>query len=185
MTTLRVGRSPLRMWLVALAGVPFVVIGADFLARRRVINWLVTLVYEERTPDAFEARDTLWAILFVLAGLVLIVFGLKELLFPRPVLLADEETSRWALRGPFRKPVEIPWDMIRSWSSAEVDDAGVPRPALVLELTDRFGLPDDPWAARWSGDSTLILLSEDWEQSAEVVERALHELHASWTRPAY
>ena len=184
MTTVRVGRSPMRMWLFALVGVPFVVMGSDFLARKRILNWLVTLIYEDRTPDAFEARDTLWAILFVLVGLALIVFGLKELLFPRPVLVADDLTSRWALQGPFRRPVEIPWEMIRTWSATSVDDAGVARPALVLELTDRFGLPENPWAARWSGEATLVILTEDWEQSAQVVEAALHELHPDRTRLA-
>lgn len=182
MTALRVGRSPLRMWLFALAGVPFVVIGADFLARQRILGWLIKLIYEDRTPDSFEARDTLWAILFVTVGLLLIVVGLKELLFPRAVLEADERTSRWALLGPFRRPLEIPWDMIVSWSAVEVDDAGTPRPALVLELTDRFGLPDNPWGARWSGDSTLVILTEDWEQSAQVVEAALYELRSNRSR---
>ena len=108
--------------------------------------------------------------------------GLKELLFPRAVLEADERASRWALLGPFRRPVEIPWDMIVSWSAVDVDDAGTPRPALVLELTDRFGLPDNPWGARWSGDSTLVVLTEDWEQSAQVVEAALHELRSNRSR---
>ena len=57
MTAVRVGRSPLRMWLFALAGVPFVVIGADFLARQRILGWLIKLIYEDRTPDSFEARS--------------------------------------------------------------------------------------------------------------------------------
>ncbi|MDF1597846.1 MAG: hypothetical protein P1T08_17335 [Acidimicrobiia bacterium] len=183
MTTVRVGRSPIRMWLFALAGVPFVVVGADFLARRRILNWLVTLVYEDRTPDAFEARDTLWAILFLLFGLVLVVVGLKELLRPRPTLIADEATTRWALRGPFRSLVEIPWEMITGWSAVVVDDAGTAVPALVLELTDRVGLPGNPWAARWQGEATLIVLTEDWEQSAQVVEAALHELDSGRSRP--
>ena len=119
MTTLRVGRSPMRMWLIALAGVPFVVMAADFMARRRILNWFVQLIYGERTPDAFEARDTLWAVVFLVVGATFIVLGLKELIFPRPVLVADEETTRWALRGPFRALVEIPWDSILSWTPGE------------------------------------------------------------------
>lgn len=178
MMSVRVGRSAFRMWLISLAGVPFVVIGADFLARRRIIDWLVALVYEDQTPDAFEARDTLWAILFLLVGLLLVVFGLKELLFPRPVLIADESTTRWALGGPFRKPVEIPWDSILGWSAVTVDDAGTPLPALVVELTERGSLPIDPWGARWSGETNLVVLTGDWQQSAEVVDAALHELRS-------
>ncbi len=176
MSSLRVGRSALRMWLVALAGVPFVVFGADFLARRRIMQWLLDLIYADKSPDAFEARDTLWAILFLLAGITLIVFGLKELLFPRPVLSADETTTRWALRGPFRPLVEIPWSAIRGWSAMTVDDSGVTLPVLALEIADRTGIPDNPWSARWSEESTLIVLTEDWEQSAEVVAGALREL---------
>lgn len=182
MTTVRVGRSALRMWLFALAGVPFVVMGADFLANQRILKWLTTLVYADSTPDAFEARDTLWAILFLLGGLVLIIFGLKELLFPRPVLTADESTTRWALRGPFRSLTEIPWDRITGWSAATVDHAGDPLPVLIVDLVDRIGLPANPWAARWSGESSLILLTEDWEQTAEVVEAALHELDSGRVR---
>ena len=176
MTSVRVGRSAFRMWLISLIGVPFVVLGADFLARRRIIDWLVALVYEDKTPDAFEARDTWWAILFVLFGLALVVFGLKELLFPRPVMTADEETTKWALQGQFRKLVEIPWNSIIGWSAAMVDDAGTALPALVLELTDRGNLPADPWGARWSGEANLVVLTGDWQQSAEVVDAALHEL---------
>ena len=178
MTTVRVGRSAFRMWLISLAGVPFVVIGADFLARRRIIDWLVKLVYADQTPDAFEARDTLWAILFLLIGLILIVFGLKELLFPRPVLIADETSTRWALSGPFRQLTDVPWDAILGWSAVTVDDAGTALPALVLELTDRGDLPQDPWGARWSGEANLVVLTGDWQQSAEVVEAALHELRS-------
>jgi hypothetical protein len=166
------------MWFVALVGVPFVVIGADFLARKRILNWLVTLVYDDRTPDAFEARDTLWAILFLLGGFGLVAFGLKELLFPRPVVMADETATRWALRGPFRSLVEVPWEQITGWSASTVDDAGDHLQTLVLELTNRLGLPADPWGARWSGDATLIILTDDWAQPAEVVVAALHELSA-------
>lgn len=178
MTKLKVGRSAMRMWLLALAGVPFVVLGADFLARRRIVNWLVELVYDERTPDAFEARDTLWAVLFLVVGLTVIALGLKELLFPRPILEADEQGTRWALRGPFSRLVEIPWEMIGGWSAVTVDDGGTRLAALKLDLVEHFGLPDDPWGARWADESTLMILSDDWEQSAEVVASALHELRS-------
>ena len=49
----------MRMWLFALGGVPFVVMASDFLAQRRILSWFVELIYGEKTPDAFEARDTL------------------------------------------------------------------------------------------------------------------------------
>lgn len=176
MTTLRVGRSPMRMWLFALGGVPFVVMAADFLAQRRILNWFVSLIYGEKTPDAFEARDTLWAIIFMLVGAVLIIIGLKELLFPRPVLEADEETTRWALQGPFRSLVEIPWESILGWSAANLDDGGTLLPALVLDLNDRTGIPEEPWGARWHDETTLIVLTEDWHQSAPVIDAALSEL---------
>ena len=172
----------MRMWLIALAGVPFVVMAADFMARRRILNWFVQLIYGERTPDAFEARDTLWAVVFLVVGATFIVLGLKELIFPRPVLVADEETTRWALRGPFRSLVEIPWDSILSWTPANIDDGGTIFPALVLDLNERGGLPDEPWAARWHDEATLVVLTEDWEQSASVVHAALIELDSGRPR---
>ena len=59
MEEIRVRRSGVRMWLLALAGVPMVVIGIDILMRRRIFGAVGSLVFTG-DPQLVEPRDVIW-----------------------------------------------------------------------------------------------------------------------------
>jgi hypothetical protein len=184
MIEVRVGRSALKMWFIALLGVPLVVLGADYLARRRLVGWLGELVYGAKDWDPFEARDTVWAVVFLVIGGILILFGLKELLFPRRMLTADSTGISIVLQGPFRSPTRIEWSQLSGWSYAEVDDAGTILPVLLLDFADRTGIPDNPWAARWADEHTLAVLTGDWDQPVSNLSAALDQFSEGPTLPS-
>lgn len=160
------------MWLLALAGIPLVVLGLDVLYRRRITNFLSGLVFASSDPQLLEPRDTIWAIVLLLIGLILSGFGLKELLAPKPVVTADKEGLRLRLSGPFRAPTTIPWEAIDDIGAEIVDDDGDLISVMWVRLLDQSPIPADPWGARWIDASTLAVLASDWELPAnEVAEK--------------
>ncbi|HEU4749967.1 MAG TPA: hypothetical protein VFT54_02805, partial [Acidimicrobiia bacterium] len=94
-------RSGLRMWLVALSGIPLMVIGIDILYRRRIINFFSELVFASNSPQLVEPRDVIWAAFLLVLGAILSVFGLKELLAPRAMVRADSGGLHLRIAGPF------------------------------------------------------------------------------------
>jgi hypothetical protein len=171
------------MWLLALAGIPLVVLGLDVLYRRRLTNFLSGLIFSPSDPQLFEPRDVIWAIVLLAIGLTLSGLGLKELLAPRPVVRADSSGLGLPLAGPFRPPVTIPWLAIDDIGAETLEDDGDLVPVMWLRLLDRSAIPPDPWAARWIDRSTLAILASDWELPAAEVAQRVADVAVASARP--
>jgi len=177
--TIEFERSAFRVWLLALLGVPFLLIGADLFIDRKLIGVFGDLIYGAEELPAFEPRDTIIAALFIIGGAALTLWGLKELVFPKKVLLADHEGVRVAVAGPFRSAVLVPWEVLKDVEYEVIDDEGDVRPAVRLEVANRTGLPDHPWGARWVGSSELLIDATGWSPPVSGIVDSLWRLRQS------
>lgn len=176
-------RSGLRMWLLALSGIPLMVIGLDVLYRRRIINFFSELVFAQNSPQLVEPRDVVWAAFLLVLGVIVSVFGLKELLAPRAVVKADAAGLHLRIAGPFRGPVLIPWEALDDIGAEQLEDDGDLVPVMWLRFRDLSMVPTDPWGGRWIDGKTLALLASDWEVPArEVAEKVADIAVTSSTR---
>lgn len=165
MTPVVIRRSAMRMWKWSLAGVPLVIIAVDVLTRRRLTDALREVLFRPEDTQIFEPRDVIWAWVMLICGLVLVGFGLKELMFPSTVVEADERGVRLKLSGPLRPHVRLPWDAIDDIGSGSVADEGDRLPVLWVRVFDPTLLPEQPWGARWIDESTIAVLASDWDTS--------------------
>lgn len=181
-----VRRSALRVWLLALLAAPFWVFGADLLLEQRLLGWLADQVYTGEVP-AFEARDSIWAWLFLIVGLAVTGWALKELLAPRKVLIGNEEGVAVAVAGPLLKSVLIPWDEITGIEAERASDDGETLDVLVLTTTNDDRWPEHLWSSRRVGGGSVMLLASDWDTKPETVTDRLWKLSSSLghgSRPA-
>lgn len=167
-----VRRSALKMWLLALGGIPLLVISLDVLTQRRITRWLTDLIFRPEDVQIYEPRDVIFAWVMFLFGAVLVAWGLKELFVPTKVIECHDEGLQVKLKGPFRPPSMIPWNNIRDVGGADILDEEDTIPLLVISVFSRDHLPDYPWGARWVEDRELGILAQDWDESPwSVAER--------------
>ena len=171
--TLVVKRSAVRMWLLAMAGIPLLVISLDVLTNRRMTNWLRELIFRPEDTQIFEPRDVIWAWVMLLFAGFLVLWGLKELFLPTKVLEARDDGLALKINGPFRQPSLVPWGWIVDVRSSGIDDEGTQIPLLAISLATREGLPANPWGARWLDERQLGLMAEDWSTDPEVVSELI------------
>jgi hypothetical protein len=161
--TVVVKRSSLKMWLMAMGGIPLLIISLDVLTARRITRWLTDLIFRPEDIQIYEPRDVIYDWVMLLFGALLVGWGLKELFVPTKVVECLDEGLALRLRGPVRPPELIPWDNIRDVGGDDIDDDGEIIPLLVLTVFSREGLPDNPWGARWVGERELGIMAQDWE----------------------
>jgi hypothetical protein len=167
-----VQRSAVKMWLLALGGIPLLVIAVDVLTSRRITNWLRELIFTPEDTQIYEPRDVIWAWAILLFAAFIVLWGLKELFRPTRVIETSDEGLMVRLRGPFRKTDLIPWSGIVDIEPGEITDEGDVLVLLRITLTNRGQLPDHPWGARWLEPRVLGLLAEDWATPpAQVAEQ--------------
>lgn len=169
-----VRRSTLRTWLAALMAIPFIVIGVDVLWRRRIVGWLTERIFTG-DPQLLEPRDTIWAWVMVVVGGTIVVWGLKELFFPAPVLATDDAGVHVRMLGPFRAPTLLPWDGLFDIDAGSLEDDGDVLDVLIIEVKDPALLPLDPWGGRRFDEKTLALFSTEWDMPAEEVAQSVAE----------
>lgn len=167
--TVVVRRSALKMWLMAMGGIPLLVISLDVLTERRITRWLTDLIFQPEDVQIFEPRDVIFAWVMLLFGALLVVWGLKELFVPTKVIECRDDGLAVKLNGPFRGPVVISWDNIRDVGGADIDDDGDVIPLLVITVFGREGLPDNPWGARWVAERELGVMAQDWDEDPQDV----------------
>ena len=172
-------KSAWRVWLLALLGVPLLLIGADFFFEQKLIEFARKLIYGAEELGATDPRDRIFAALFLIVGATLTLWGLKELVFPRKVLVADEEGVRLAVAGPFRPATLIPWDSLTDLEYEVVDDEGDARPSIRVEVGDRGAIPEHPWGARWVAPEVLVIDTSDWSPAASDIVDSLWRLRQS------
>lgn len=172
-------KSAWRVWLLALLGIPFLLIGADFFFEQKLIEFLRKLIYGAEELGASDPRDRIFASLFIIVGAVLTLWGLKELIFPKKILVADRAGLHLAVTGPFQRAALVPWDKLSDIEYKVIDDEGDARPVVTVEVTDRSGLPDYPWGARWIRPGALLIDATGWSPSASGVVDSLWQLRKS------
>jgi hypothetical protein len=156
------------MWLMAMGGIPLLVISLDVLTARRITRWLTDLVFQPEDVQIFEPRDVIFAWVMLLFGALLVVWGLKELFVPTKVVECRDDGLAIRVNGPFRAPSLVPWDNIRDIGGADIDDEGDLIPLLVVTVFNRVGLPDNPWGARWVAERELGIMAQDWDEDPQV-----------------
>jgi hypothetical protein len=157
-----VRRSSFRMWLLAMAGIPLMVLGLDVVTSRRLTDMLRAKLFPPNETQIFEPRDEIWAWAMLAFGVFLVIWGLKELFVPTVVVEASPRALRIKLSGPGRPHTEIPWAHVVGITARTVDDEGQPLKLLAVEVDDPAVLPRNPWGARWIGDRTIGVLTQDW-----------------------
>jgi hypothetical protein len=157
------------MWLMAMGGIPLLVISLDVLTQRRITRWLTELLFRPEDIQIFEPRDVIFAWVMLLAGVLMVVIGLKELFVPTKVIECRRDGLAIRVNGPLRPPALIPWDNIRDVGGAEIDDDGEVMPLLVVTVFNREGIPENPWGARWVAGSELGVLSQDMDDDPQVI----------------
>jgi hypothetical protein len=163
------------MWLIALGGVPMVVIGVDVLLRRRIFGAIGSLVFTG-DPSPLEPRDVIWAVVLLILGAIFIGFGLRELLIPRPALLADATGLHLHLGHPFSRLVTIPWSEVDDIGAEDLNDDGSVIPVMWVRVLSPGQLPANPWGARWIEPDTLAVMAADWERTPRFVAEAAAEI---------
>ncbi|HVR31466.1 MAG TPA: hypothetical protein VMS74_02035 [Acidimicrobiia bacterium] len=166
MTPLVIRRSAFRMWTMSLVGVPFVVLAVDVLTRRRITNALREILFEPEATQLFEPRDVIWAWVMLVSAGIIVIFGLKELMFPSTVVEANGSGLRLKLSGPLRPPTTLSWEQIDDIGSGSVADEGDRLPVLWVRLFEPELVPAQPWGARWIDERTVAMLAADWDRSA-------------------
>lgn len=174
--TVLVRRSAWRMWGLALAGVPAIVIATDVLTQRRITDALRELLFRPEDTQIFEARDVIWAWALLVVGVAVTAWGLKELIVPAAVIRADAAGLSLKVAGPFRPAVAIPWDAVDDVGDATVDDDGKVLRVLWVKVFEPALLPDEPWGARLVADDTIAVLADDWERDPSVVAAEIADL---------
>lgn len=167
--TLVVRRSALKMWLMAMGGIPLLIISLDVLTNRRITNWLRELIFRPEDTQIYEPRDVIWAWAMALFAGFIVLWGLKELFIPTKVVEATDRGLSLKVSGPFRRATVVPWDLIDDVKGIEIEDDGDTIPMLSIGLLGRGDLPDNPWGARWIGERELALLAEDWSESPQEI----------------
>ncbi len=167
--TVVVRRSALRMWLLALGGIPLLIISLDVLTERRITRWLTDLMFRPEDVQIYEPRDVIFAWVMFGFGAFFVLWGLKELFVPTKVVECTDDGLHLRVNGPFRPPSVIAWENIRDVGGADIEDEGDTVPLFVVGVFEREGLPDNPWGARWVGERDLGVLAEDWADDPQDV----------------
>lgn len=170
-----VRRSALKMWLMAMGGIPLLVISIDVLTARRITRWLTDIMFQPDDVQIFEPRDVIFAWVMFLFGVLLVVWGLKELFVPTKVLECRDEGLAIKLNGPFRSPSVIPWKNIQDVGGADIEDDGDIIPLLVVSVFNREDLPENPWGARWVAEQEIGIMAQDWDHDPQAVAEKIAE----------
>jgi len=170
--TLVVRRSAVKMWLMAMAGIPLLVISLDVLTNRRITNWLREIVFRPEDTQIYEPRDVIWAWVMALFAGFIVLWGLKELFVPTKIIECRDEGLALKISGPFRQPSLILWEDIDDVTGGVIHDEGDVVHLLLITVLSREGLPETPWGARWVEGDKLGVLAEDWsEDPSDVADK--------------
>ncbi len=178
-----VRRSALKMWLMALGGIPLLVIAIDVLTTRRITRWLTDIVFRPEDVQIFEPRDVIYAWVMLLFGALIVIWGLKELFVPTKVVECSEEGLAIRINGPHRPPSLLPWDNIQDVGGADIDDDGDLIPLLIVTVFDRESLPENPWGARWVAERELGIMAQDWDEDPQDVAERIADYAVEAARP--
>jgi hypothetical protein len=158
-----------------LAGVPMTVLGIDMLLQRRIFTAVSSLVFTG-DPQLVEPRDVIWAVVLLILGSIFILFGLRDLLLPVAVVLADSRGLQLHIGHPLSHPVLIPWHEVEDIGAEDLNDDGSVVPVFWVKVSNPNRLPRNPWGARWLEPDTLGVMAADWERPPLMVAQAAAEV---------
>lgn len=164
-----VRRSAMKMWLMAMGGIPLLIISLDVLTQRRITRWLTDLIFRPEDVQIFEPRDVIFAWAMFLFSAFIVLWGLRELFAPTKVIDCRDDGLALRINGPFRGPNVIPWENVKDVGGAEMDDEGDRIPLFVVGVFSRQDIPDNPWGARWVSADELGVLAQDWSDDPQEV----------------
>lgn len=164
-----VRRSAMKMWLMAMGGIPLLIISLDVLTQRRITRWLTDLIFRPEDVQIFEPRDVIFAWAMFLFSAFIVLWGLRELFAPTKVIDCRDDGLALRINGPFRGPNVIPWENVKDVGGAEMDDEGDRIPLFVVGVFSRQDMPDNPWGARWVSADELGVLAQDWSDDPQEV----------------
>jgi hypothetical protein len=181
-TIVSVGRSPMRIAGYALLAAPMLLLAIDMAFSHRFFpapdtteaavgttideaGSTITLYEDVLTNDgrAQRRRDLLWSAAFAGAGVLALGFSLREILLPRPVLVADQRGVQIRIFGGRRSPVVLAWDEIADVRSGILETPSGPVPVLSIMPEDPALLPARP-AGAVTEPPWLHLLADDWDR---------------------
>lgn len=170
-------------WSLALVGALLILHGGGLLFGWAPTRTILGLIYpNEDDLPGIETRDMGWAAMFLIVGVILVVWTFVRLVSRRPALRADRDGLSLAVRGPFRRAVIIPWSEVDSVSATTVSDDYGDVPALLIRLADPGRIGPNPWGARWIEPSTLSVSAPDWRRHPQSVADRLLGFAATGTR---
>ncbi len=177
---IQIRRSAWRGWGWALIGIPFLVMGVDVLFTRFFTDQLLEIVYSTAaTKGAMESRDYIFAAIFMIVGGGLVLYGLKELVAPAWVILADD-LGLEIRSGPFGAPLRYRWEAVGPIRSTTMDIDGHEHDVVRIHGLERRG-DVELWGARWVRPNGLDVLTDGWGESADVVAERLEERRLAMT----
>ena len=159
-------------WYLGLVGAVLILHGGGLLFGWPSTTTILELIYPNRDLPVLESRDMGWAGMFLIAGILLIVWTITRLAGRRPVVGGTEDGLRLAVGGPFRRAITVPWNEVGPVSATTTTDDYGTVEILLVGLADPGRIGPNPWGARWIEPSTLCMFAQDWDQDPEqVVER--------------
>lgn len=156
-------RSPAKLFAFGLVGLILIVAAVDVMFG----HWLSEA--PEMNDGSLTTRgqaqlrgDLLWGSVMVASGVLLVGGAVVELVRRKPQAIVSNSGLTLAI-GSHEHDVEIPWEAIQDVSSDMATDPfdGADRRYLLVEVTDRIGIPDDPIGAVWEGN-VLRVDADDW-----------------------
>ena len=166
-------------WYLGLVGAVLILHGGGLLFEWPSTVTILELIYPNRDLPVLESRDMGWAGMFLIAGILLIVWTITRLVGRRPVLRGSEDGLRLAVGGPFRRAITVPWNEVGPVSATTTSDDYGTVEVLLLRLADPGRIGPNPWGARWIDPSTLCLFSQDWDPDAQQVADRLSDAAAT------
>ena len=171
-------------WSLGLVGALLILHGGGLLFGWSPTSTVLGLIYpNEDDLPGIETREMGWAAMFLIVGVLLIVWVSVRLVSRRPVLRADRSGLALAVGGPFRRGVTVPWREVDGVSATTVSDDYGDVPALLVHLADPSRIGPNPWGARWIEPSTLSISAPDWTQHPRSVVDQLGEVAGPGTHP--
>lgn len=183
MTRLRVHRSPLRQFLMGVAGLFLLVVAIE-------VVWAHQLTLDPETDDSGvltprgESRrrqDVVVGTAFLLTGGGLVVVALAGLVSSRPVVEVDDRHIRLRIAGPQRM-LTLRWDeVVEVRSAREPGEGREVRPLFLVLLRHPDDWPAEYWGARREGQ-WLIVDADSWAKPPEEVVVHARLALGAWQR---
>ena len=178
MNVFSVYRSPARTWLIAVLSVPFFMLGLDLLLLPKLFPQYtrrLDLLADDMGVSRITANgpEEPWGLIFLLIGGGLLVWALKDLLFPQELLVVDDDGVAFSsLLGPAGGQIHVPHSEVVEAAPAVLTEGTDRAPAVAIRFVDPSRLPSRPWGALWV-DRMLFIRTTGWTATSSEIARVL------------